>query len=61
MLHLDDLQKLVHAMAHVTEVADAAGFIQRCDAIDRLELHLAELTNAHAADRTAGACWTTTS
>ena len=39
-------------MAHDAEVPDAAGFIQRCDAIDRLELHLAEFSNAHSADQT---------
>jgi len=55
MPHLDDLQKLLYAMAHATEVADAAGFIQRCDAIDLLELHLAEFSNADPADRTEGA------
>jgi hypothetical protein len=38
-------------MAHDTEVADAAGFIQRCDAIDRLELHLADFSNDHPADQ----------
>jgi hypothetical protein len=52
MPHLDDLQRLLDAMAHATEVPDAAGFIQRCDAIDRLELHLAEFSNAHPADQT---------
>jgi histone methylation protein DOT1 len=52
MPHLDDLQRLLDAIAHSTEVADAAGFIQRCDAIDRLELHLAEFSNAHPADQT---------
>jgi len=52
MPHLDDLQKLLYEMAHVTEGADAAGFIQRCDAIDLLELHLAEFSNAHPADQT---------
>jgi len=49
---LDALQKLLDAMAHATELADAAGFIQRCDAIDLLELHLAEFSNAHPADQT---------
>jgi hypothetical protein len=52
MPHLDDLQKLLSAMAHVSELADAAGFIQRCDAIDLLELHLAEFSNARPADQT---------
>lgn len=51
MPHLDDLQKLLYAMAHATEVADAAGFIQRCDAIDLLELHLAEFSNANPRTR----------
>jgi hypothetical protein len=51
MPHLEDLQRLLDAMAHDTEVADAAGFIQRCDAIDRLELHLAEFSNDHPADQ----------
>lgn len=51
MLHLDDLQQLL-AMAHVTDVADAAGFIQRCGAIDRLELHLAGFSDAPPADQT---------
>lgn len=52
MPHLDDLQKLLYAMAHATELADAAGFMQRCDAIDLLELHLVEFSNAHPADQT---------
>ena len=52
MPHLDDLQKLLDGMAHATELADAPGFIQRCDAIDLLELHLAEFSNAHRADQT---------
>ena len=52
MSHLDDLQKLLSAMAHATELADAAGFIQRCEAIDLLELHLTEFSNAHPADQT---------
>jgi hypothetical protein len=52
MPHLDDLQKLLYAIAHTTQVADAAGFIQRCDAIDLLELHLAEFSNAHPANQT---------
>lgn len=52
MPHLDDLQRLLDAMAHATGVADAAGFIQRGHAIDRLELHLAQISNAHPADQT---------
>jgi len=50
-LRLDDLQKLLEAVAHTAPLADAAGFIQRCDAIDRLELHLAELSDADTADQ----------
>jgi histone methylation protein DOT1 len=50
--HLDEFQKLLHAMAHVTEQADPAGFIRRCDAIDLLEWHFAEFSNAHPADQT---------
>jgi hypothetical protein len=50
--HLDDLQQLLDAMAHVTEAADAPGFIQRGRALDRLELHLAAFSNAHPADQT---------
>jgi len=46
---LDDLQKLLDALAQHPERADSAGFIQRCDAIDRLELHL-ELEDAQPAD-----------
>jgi hypothetical protein len=53
--HLDDLQTLLYAVGHANEVADAAGFIQRCDAIDRLELHLAEFANAHPANQTGRA------
>lgn len=49
---IEDLQELLDGMAHVTEVADAAGFIRRCDAIDLLELHLAGFSNAHPADQT---------
>jgi len=52
MPHLEDLQRLLDAVAHDTEVGDAAGFIQRCDAIDRLELRLAEFSNAHPAYQT---------
>jgi Histone methylation protein DOT1 len=52
MLHLDDLQRLLDEMARATERAGAAGFIQRCDAIDRLELHLAGFSNATPADQT---------
>jgi hypothetical protein len=52
MPHLDELEKLLDAMAHATEVADAAGFIQRCDALDLLELHLAQFGNADTADQT---------
>ena len=52
MPHLDDLQKVLHAMAHAPELADAAGFIQRCNAIDLLELHLVEFTSAYPADQT---------
>jgi hypothetical protein len=52
MPNLADLQKVLDAMAHAPELADAAGFIQRCDAIDRLELHLAGFSNAHPADLT---------
>ena len=50
--HLDDLQQLLDTTAHAPEVAGAPGFIQRCSAIDRLELHLAGFSNAHPADRT---------
>lgn len=49
--HLDDLQELLSAMANATELPDAADFIRRCDAIDLLELHLAEVSNAHPADQ----------
>ena len=52
MPHLDDLQTLLSTMARAAELADAAGFIQRCDAIDLLELHLAELSNTNRADQT---------
>lgn len=48
---LVDLQRLLDALAHTTELANAAGFIQRCDAIDLLELHLVELSNAHPPDQ----------
>ncbi len=52
MSHLDDLQKLLCALAHATETPDAAGFIERCDAIDLLELHLADFSNAYPAGQT---------
>ena len=38
-------------MPHATGLADAAGFIRRCDAIDLLEWHLAEFSNADPADQ----------
>jgi len=52
MPQLDDLQKLLSGMALATELPDAAGFIQRCDAIDLLELHVAEFSNGHPAEQT---------
>src|SRR6267142_2089305 len=52
MPHLADLQKLLSAIDDAPDVADAASFIQRCDAIDLLELHLAQFSNAHSADQT---------
>jgi hypothetical protein len=48
---LDDLQKWLAAMASATPLVGADGFIQRCDAIDRLELHLAQLSDAGSADQ----------
>ena len=50
MSSLDDFQKLLDAAACTTKLADAAGFIRRCDAIDLLELHLAELSNGGTAE-----------
>jgi hypothetical protein len=55
MTSLDDFQKLLDASALTTELADAAGFIRRCDAIDLLELHLAELSNGGPAQQSEGA------
>ena len=49
MPRFDDLQRLLDAMANAPGAADAAGFIQRCGAIDRIESHLAELSEAHPA------------
>lgn len=50
--HLDDLQKLLLAMAPATDLPGAAGFTRRCDAIDLLELHLADFSNPHTATQT---------
>ena len=46
---LDEIENLLSATTDAEDLTDAAGFIRRCDAIDRLELHLGELSSPESA------------
>lgn len=52
---LDKRQTLLDKITQAPELSGAAGFNQRCDAIDLLELHLSEPSGSAPADQSEGA------